>query len=243
MSRVTCRHARTTNASETAYPNSLLPNFRSSQTRPTRRLSTKRRNAKCKFSRSETRRCVSSQLSSGRGKYFRTIHNITCVADLDRSILLSTRQRELRHQTDGTTGGLSSDENEQGAPDDYRAQADDDEEERRIQARLHKLVAMSREKDNDSYGPGESSYQRQGSDHRSRDNDDYEAREKRYRRRDGSRERHSSASSSQPRHRSSRDDDRSPSRSRSSRWDVQRRKSPPSSSSGIGSRKGRLVDY
>lgn len=187
---------------------------------------------------------------------------------------LPFRQRELRHRVDGTAGGQSSDENLSDI-DDYKSAtqaATEDEEERLIQARLHKLVAMSRDASDDDYErPAEpehpssnrrhgdsSSYSHQRreppSDHRRRRESDYsqtashDYHTKRSRR-DNSRERASTSTYHQQRYRTGgggggRDRSRSRSRPRSSRWDSQgHRSSPPPRNDGHGRSGRRLVDY
>lgn len=156
------------------------------------------------------------------------------------NVYLFFRQRELRHRTDGTTGGLSSDEEDSSLPTDgYPPKCYEDEEERQIQARLHKLVAMSRNEDErrsqerGTHAATSTSVNSRHSDRRS----DYEAREKRYRPREESeRDRHSSPPSRS--HHRDREDDRSPNRNRSSRWDARKRRSPSDER-----RNRRLVDY
>lgn len=201
------------------------------QTKPTKRLSTSVLNGKCRYNRRGTRRCANWQSNCERGDF---VGKGKITISMNFLFFFSNfRQRELRHRTDGLSGGVSSDED---ALNDGRSQApDEDEEERQIQARLHKLVAMSRENEQDDEEP-----KSRRTDRRDYGDRDYEEqRERRYRQRDGSRERYSSSVSHSRRRRGSHD--ASPSRPKSSRWDAQRRKSP--SESGNHSRSRRLVDY
>lgn len=150
----------------------------------------------------------------------------------------------MRHKTDGA-GGQSSGEDDEDVAAEHQL-AVEDEEERLIQARLHKLVAMSRNNDVDAEyedfdrSTSRNDYRRERPSDRRRDwhddQDDY-AKEKRSRRGD-SRER--SSSSQQQSRRRERSSSRPP---RSSRWDAQERHSPHATSSSGSHRNRRLVDY
>lgn len=157
----------------------------------------------------------------------------------------------MRHRIDGSAGGGQSSDEDVDALEypqqPCQVNATEDDEERQIQARLHNLMAISR---NNGEGGGEDhrggdryySQRRvdQRDNHRRRDNrgDESATAEKRSRR-GYSPERYPSSSSS-PAGRNRRE--RSPDRPRTkSRWDSQRsRRSPPSS---ISDRNRRLVDY
>lgn len=145
------------------------------------------------------------------------------------------RQRELRHKTDGAVDETSS---EDDPNDDYKSQKSyDDEEERQIQARLNKLVALSRSEEAEASGSDQRRRHERWSNDQGRDCPDFS--EKRSRRRDESRERQSSRSYGRSREERS---EESPNRHRSSRWDGQDRKKSPKNS-GASSRSRRLVDY